>query len=42
MDTPLVELMKYKPTKVDKYLAALQKDLDIRVSINNKLEKNVK
>ena len=42
MDTPLVELMKYKPNEIDKYLAALQKDLNIRENINKKLEKDVK
>ena len=42
MDTPLAELMKYKPTEIDKYLNELQRDLDIRMGINNKLEKNVK
>jgi hypothetical protein len=40
MDTTLVELMKYKHTEVDKYLAALQKDLNIRENINKKLEKD--
>lgn len=42
MDTPLAELMKYKPNEIDKYLAALQKDLSIRENINKKLEKDVK
>ena len=42
MDTPLAELMKYKPNEIDKYLAALQKDLNIRENINKKLEKDVK
>ena len=39
MDTPLAELMKYKPNEIDKYLATLQKDLNIRENINKKLEK---
>ena len=42
MDTPLVELLKYKPNEIDKYLAALQKDLTIRENINKKLEKDVR
>lgn len=42
MDTPLAELMKYKPNEIDKYLATLQKDLNIRENINKKLEKEVK
>lgn len=42
MDTPLAELMKYKPTEIDKYLNALQKDLTIRENINKKLEKDVR
>ena len=42
MDTPLVELLKYKPNEIDKYLAALQKDLTIRENINKKLEKDIR
>ena len=41
MDTSLAELMKYKPNEIDKYLATLQKDLNIRENINKKLEKDL-
>ena len=41
MESPLTDFIKYNPEELDKRLATLQKDLQIRSDINNVLKKEV-